>query len=122
MQQEVDPGLAGARGSQDVPCRRCGRPTANLGDVCDPCLVGHSVLAEGWRKAREVLHADRPPQIVLARDKRTVQHLVLFGSPGVAWCGARVTEKLAKRRSARAGHFPTGVCRRCLEKYAELQR
>jgi hypothetical protein len=102
-----------------APCAKCGTPTTNLGGVCIACLNGDWLRGE-WERARAILRARPEVEIVLARDAGLVQHLVLFGAAGVAWCGERTTEKLARRRQAPAGRFPAGVCARCLQKFEEL--
>jgi hypothetical protein len=102
-----------------APCAKCGALTTNLGGVCIACMDGGWLRGQ-WERTRALLRARPEAGIVLARDDSLVQHLVLSGAAGVGWCGARTTEKLARRRQAMAGRFPAGVCARCLEKFEEL--
>lgn len=120
MSEAAHPDLTGERGSGTLPCKRCGAPTPNLGQVCAACLMERH-LGEELEYLRVTLKEQPRRAIVLARDVGAVQHLVLFRLPSVAWCGQRVTEKLSRRRHVAPGKFPPGVCARCLERYAELR-
>lgn len=97
-------------------CKDCGQPTNSLSTRCDRCIEASYLVDELAYALDRLLENPRHP-IGLAHDKRGTVHLVLFRSPHLAWCGARVTQVASKRELTRPGMFPPGVCLQCLLAY-----
>ena len=98
------------------PCVDCGQPTDSVSTRCDGCLEASWVVDE-LEFAAGLLRDNPRHAIGLAHDRNGLVHLVLFRSPHLGWCGARVSQLPTKRVHTPPGLFPAATCPACLQAY-----